>query len=182
MSRDKLLLRADFFIFSRRVNAGEVGSRSRVLACFPCTGATTRGGPTHLWRGPPHGRDEGSAAWRCCSAPEPCWRAPVPSDSSGRLSVSGAPVRGRLGGGAAPANRVRAHAVYVDARAGVHARARARGAGADTRLGGPRRRHVGHPAGSRPAQPLPRPVRRQAHPRCSRRPLGSGPERQPLGA
>jgi hypothetical protein len=68
LSRDKLLLRADFFVFFRRVNAGEVGSRSRVLACFPCTGATKRGCTKHVLRFHRHVRDDGRAAWRFFSA------------------------------------------------------------------------------------------------------------------
>src|SRR5919108_4299493 len=64
LSRDKLPLRADFPNFFRRVNAGAVVSRSRVLTGLLYAGATPRGGTTHVLRCHRHVSDDGSAAWR----------------------------------------------------------------------------------------------------------------------
>jgi hypothetical protein len=140
LARATRLLRAAFVGVVRRVNAGEVGRRSCVLAGVPCAGATNRGGPTHGWRGPRHGRDEGRAAWRFGAATSQRGRARVPSSARRLAACPGLAREGRARGRGRPRHRRRAPAADASARAGGPSSARAPGHMASAHRGVPRRR------------------------------------------
>jgi hypothetical protein len=164
--------------FFRRVNAGEVGSRSHVLACFPCTGATTRGCTTHVLRFHRHVRTiaepRGGFSLRPRNDVVPSYR-PL---QYAWLSVIASPVSAGLGGGAA-------HATGCEQPPRMKEPERVSHQSPGLRDKGPRHTLAFKDAVSRTSSVLACgsslvcPVRRRAHPLCSLRSGGTSPYQKP---
>jgi hypothetical protein len=161
-----------FAHFFRRVPAGGVSSRSRGLPEFPSAGAPRGGGPTPVWRCAHPVRDDGRAAWRFVSAPEPYVWPRLPSSSRRLAACRGLARACRARGRGRPRHRRRpAPCVQAPARGAPPSRG--------LRAQGPRRA-LACPEAARAAArrltagaSLGGPVRRRAPPRCARRSGGT---------
>jgi hypothetical protein len=181
LSRDKLPLRADFFIFFRRVIADVVVNRSGVLTSFPYSGANPRGCTTHVLRFQHHLGDDCRATLRVSSATEKSCRTLVPSYSKAWLRV----VTRQLVSGSGEGQHTQPEAtlaVLSGARAGVQSKRKGSGISG---LGVPER------STTQPGKALSTlasgssfmsPVRRRAHPLCSLRTVGKGSYQKPFCA